>query len=101
MMLKDNPSFDLMGEIWNGLPLLRKICQGVFKNLQTVLQMFQPLRMDKTTSDHIEFALKLHKPTPTDSFYFGIIVANHTVVAIFKSKQTTVVRPAGKSLTNI
>jgi hypothetical protein len=92
-MLINNPSFDLMQEMWNGLPLLRRMSYGVNKSMATVLQMFQPLRMDKPISDHIEFALKITKPTP-DSYYFGLLVANSTVVGIFKSKPTVIVRPA-------
>lgn len=45
-MLIENPSFDLMQEMWNGLPLLRRMSFAVNKSMATVLGMFQPLRMD-------------------------------------------------------
>ena len=92
-MLNDNPSFDLMQEMWNGLPLLKRMSRGVNKSIGSVLQMYQPLRMDKATADHIEFAVKTSKPSG-NSFYFGLLVANQTIVGIFKSKQSIVVRPA-------
>jgi hypothetical protein len=61
-MLIQNPSFDLMGEMWNGLPLLRRMTYGVNKNVATFLNMYQPLRMDKTTSEHVDFVIKENKP---------------------------------------
>jgi hypothetical protein len=36
-MLNNNPSFDLMQEMWNGLPLLRRVAQSCSKSLSTVL----------------------------------------------------------------
>lgn len=41
----------------------------------------------------MEFAVKVTRP-PAESFYFGLIVANQTVVGIFKSKPSITVRPA-------
>ena len=49
--------------------------------------------MDKATSEHVEFAVKTSKPS-ADSYYFGILVANQTIVGIFKAKPSIVVRPA-------
>jgi len=48
-MLIQNPSFDLMNEMWTGLPLLRRLSSGVNKSPATFLNMYLPLRMDKTT----------------------------------------------------
>ena len=50
--------------------------------------------MDQATSNSVEQAVKLNKPMPLDCFYFGILFANSTVVSIFRSKSTTIVRPA-------
>lgn len=49
--------------------------------------------MDKQTKDHVEFAIKLCKP-PSDQYYFGIVVANKTVVNVFKSKPSISAKPA-------
>ena len=46
-MLKMNPSFDLMGEMYTGLPLVRRMASGASKSMATFLNMFQPLRMTK------------------------------------------------------
>lgn len=37
--------------------------------------------------------MKTSKPTP-DSYYFGLLVANSTVVGIFKSKPSVEIKPA-------
>lgn len=50
--------------------------------------------MDQATANSVEQALKLNKPMPLDCFYFGILFVNSTVVQIFRSKSTTIVRPA-------
>ena len=39
-MLKMNPSFDLMGEMYNGLPLVRRMAAGANKSMATFLNMF-------------------------------------------------------------
>ena len=56
-MLKMNPSFDLMGEMYTGLPLVRRMASGASKSMATFLNMFQPLRMTKQVSESIEFVL--------------------------------------------
>lgn len=74
--------------------LLNRMAHSVYSNISTVLQMYQPLRMDKQTSDHVEFAIKINKPTPIECYYFGVLIYNQTVVAIFRSRQNILVRPA-------
>ena len=50
--------------------------------------------MDRVTADNVEQAVKANKPTPPDCFYWGVLFANNSVAAIFRSKSTTIVRPA-------
>ena len=57
--------------------------------------MYLPLRMDKNTQEHVQFVVNKNKPHP-DNFYFGLSVANRTVVAVFKSLTKIIVSPAGK-----
>ena len=96
-MLRMNPSFDLMGEMYTGLPLVRRMASGANKSLATFLNMFQPLKMTKQVADSVEFVVQRNKPAP-ESFYFGLLVAETTVVALFKSSQRTVVQPADINL---
>ena len=49
--------------------------------------------MDKDTAQHVEFVLTKTK-LPIESFYFGLLVANRTVVAVFKSNSRIEVAPA-------
>jgi hypothetical protein len=83
-----------MREMETGMHLLNRMAHSVYSNISTVLQMYQPLRMDKQTSDHVEFAIKINKPTPIKCYYFGVLIYNQTVVAIFRSRQNILVRPA-------
>jgi hypothetical protein len=83
-MLKMNPSFDLMGEMYNGLPLVRRMAAGAKNSMATFLNMFQPLRMTKQVQDSVEFVIQKNKPL-SETFFFGLLLAETTVVAIFKS----------------
>ena len=94
-MLKMNPSFDLMGEMYTGLPLVRRMAAGANKSMATFLNMFQPLTMTKQVHESVEFVLQRNKPPP-ESFFFGVLLAETTVVGVFKSSQRTIVQPAGK-----
>ena len=89
-MLKMNPSFDLMGEMYTGLPLVRRMAAVTNKTMSTFLNMFQPLKMTKQVQDSIEFVLQRNKPAP-ENFFFGLLLAETTVVAMFKSSQRTIV----------
>ena len=40
VMLRQNPSFDLMGEMITGLPLLKRMASGSSKNPATFLNMY-------------------------------------------------------------
>ena len=96
-MLKMNPSFDLMGEMYTGLPLVRRMAAVTNKTMSTFLNMFQPLKMTKQVQDSIEFVLQRNKPAP-ENFFFGLLLAETTVVAMFKSSQRTIVQPADVNL---
>jgi hypothetical protein len=61
-MLSQNPSFDLMNEMWTGLPLLRRLTTYMDKSLVTFLNSYLPLRMDKQTQEHVEFVVSKTKP---------------------------------------
>ena len=96
-MLVQNPSFDLMNEMWTGLPLLRRLTAYVDKSLQTFLNMYLPLRMDKQTQEHVDFVISKTKPQ-AGTFYFGILLARNTVVAIFRTSNKILVQPADVNL---
>ena len=96
-MLKMNPSFDLMGEMYNGLPLVRRMAAGANKSMATFLNMFQPLKMTKQVSESVDFVIQRNKPAP-ENFFFGLLLAETTVVSIFKSSQRTIVQPADINL---
>ena len=95
VMLRQNPSFDLMGEMITGLPLLKRMATGASKNPASFLNMYQPLRMSKTTAENVEYVVQRNKPA-SDSYFFGMLVADTTVVSLFKATQKTFVSPAGK-----
>ena len=59
--------------------------------------MYLPLRMDKLTHEHVEFVISKTKP-PTGSFYFGILLAKHTVVSIFRTSSKITVQPTDINL---
>ena len=56
-MLKVNPSFDLMSEMYTGLPLVRRMAAGANKSMATFLNMFQPLRISKQVEESLDFVL--------------------------------------------
>ena len=61
-MLRMNPSFDLMGEMYTGLPLVRRMAAGANKSLATFLNMYQPLTSTRQVQDSVEFVLQRNKP---------------------------------------
>ena len=83
-MLKMNPSFDLMGEMYTGLPLVRRMAATANKSIASFVNMYQPLSLTKQVQDSVEFVLQRNKPPP-DNFYFGLLLAETTVVALFKA----------------
>lgn len=44
--LQQNASFDLMNELWHGLPVLRRAATTVNKSPSMFLNMYLPLRFD-------------------------------------------------------
>jgi len=44
--LQKNPSFDLMADLWHGLPVLRRAACSLNKSPSVFLNMFLPLRYD-------------------------------------------------------
>jgi hypothetical protein len=84
-MLINDPSFDFMSELWSGLPLLRHTSSYAHLRPSTLFNMYPPLRTSnsKEIPEHLDFALSKFKPA--DSFYFGVIFAEQTVVATFKT----------------
>ena len=46
--------------------------------------------MTKQVSESVEFVIQRNKPAP-ENFFFGLLLAETTVVAIFKSSQRTIV----------
>lgn len=96
-MLRLNPSFDLMAEMLNGLPLVRRMSQVAGKSCATFLNMFQPLKRSEHVQDKLESVMQKYKPQ-AESFYFGLVFANFSVVAIIKSSQTMLVQPADINL---
>lgn len=53
--------------------------------------------MTKQVQESVEFVLQRNKPA-SESFFFGLLLAETTVVAIFKSSQRTIVQPADINL---
>ena len=96
-MLKINPSFDLMGEMYNGLPLVRRMAAGTNKSATTFLNMYQPLKMTKQVEDSVGWVLQRNKP-PAETFFFGVLMASSTVVGVFRASQRTKVAPADINL---
>ena len=74
-MLINDPSFDFMSELWSGLPLLRHTSTLAHLKPSTLLNMYPPLRTlnSKEIPEHVDFAISKFKPT--DSYYFGVILA--------------------------
>jgi hypothetical protein len=60
----------------------------------TFLGNFLPLRMHPKTREQIDLTVKRFKPAE-GSFFYGIILANKTVVAIIKNDQNIAVVPTG------
>ena len=84
-----------MGEMMTGLPLVKRMAAGANKSAATFLNMYQPLRMSRAVTENVEYVIQRNKPQ-ADNYFFGLLVADHTVVAVFKSSQRTIVSPAGK-----
>jgi len=84
-MLINDPSFDFMSELWSGLPLLRHTSSFAYLKPSTLLNMYPPLRTtnSKEIPEHVDFLLSKFKPS--ENFYFGVILAEQTVVATFKA----------------
>lgn len=72
-----------MGEMMTGLPLIKRMASGASKNVATFLNMYQPLRMSRPVAEHVEYVVTKNKPQP-DHYFFGMIVAENTVVSVFK-----------------
>jgi hypothetical protein len=86
----------MMNEMLTGLPLLKRLSQTVNKTPATFLDMYMPLRLDSLdTAYYMHNSMQRSKPDPT-SYYFGIVIAEKTVVQVFKSSSNVNVRPAGK-----
>lgn len=86
----------MMNEMLTGLPLLKKLSQTVNKTPATFLDMYMPLRLDSPdTAYYMHNSMQRSKPDPK-SYYFGIVIAEKTVVQVFKSSSNVNVRPAGK-----
>lgn len=51
--------------------------------------------MSRHVTENVEYVISKNKPQP-DNYFFGLLVAEHTVVSVFKSSQKTIVSPAGK-----
>lgn len=93
--MKKNPSFDVVNDIFHSTNLLKEICCTMDKDPATFLNSFLPLRMHPKTKDAIEQTIKRFKPQ-SDTVYFGLILADQSVVAIIKNNPKIVVFPAGK-----
>lgn len=86
----------MMNEMLTGLPLLKRLSQTAHKTPATFLDMYMPLRLDSLdTAYYMHNSMQRSKPDPT-SYYFGILIAEKTVVQVFKSSNNVKVRPAGK-----
>ena len=53
--------------------------------------------MTKQVSESVDFVIQRNKPAP-ENFFFGLLLAETTVVSIFKSSQRTIVQPADINL---
>ena len=86
----------MMNEMLTGLPLLKRLSQTVNKTPATFLDMYMPLRLDSLdTAYYMHNSMQRSKPDPT-SYYFGILIAEKTIVQVFKSSNNVNVRPAAK-----
>ena len=47
-VLNENPSFDLIEELWSSVPFLKRTVQGLNKSPASFLNMFLPLRFGQT-----------------------------------------------------
>ena len=77
-----------------GLPLLRKICSAVDKSCSTFLGTYLPLRMGSPDLHqlHIKSVIQKHRPAQ-GSFYFGLLLAEKSVVAILKGDKNVEIKP--------
>lgn len=94
--LRNDPGFDLVSEVWYGLPLLRRACVSGPKCPATFLNAYLPIRYEQQHSILLELtALKQRVP---DGIFFGVIFAERTVLTIFKGSKV-ILSAAGKPFT--
>jgi hypothetical protein len=75
-MLTQDPSFDLMNELWSGLPLLRIASNSVNLTPATILNMYMPLRLGsgREIKETLDFTLQKFKLT--EGYVFGVMFAD-------------------------
>ena len=92
--MQKDASFDLINEMWHGLPLLRRVTLMAHKSPATLLNLYMPLRIEanKDVADNLSDVQQ--KFQPADGFYFGVVFADRTVVNIFRQSKV-ILSPAG------
>ena len=89
--LRNDPGFDLINEMWFGLPLLRRACVSAPKSPSTFLNMYLPTRLDQ----HADLAERVGQRSPPDGIFFGVLFAERTVLSVFKNSKV-ILSAAGK-----
>jgi hypothetical protein len=93
--LKMNPSYDVIGDIYDKSILLRNLCDSTAIDPSTFTNCYLPMRVHPHTRTAIDIIVKTHKPT-NDSVYYGLIIAERAIVAVIKNNPKIIVMPAGK-----
>ncbi len=63
----------------------------------TFLQAFLPLRLHSITRNVIDVIVNKYKPRG-DRYYYGLIIAERTVVGVIKNDKKVSIVPTGKAL---
>ena len=98
--LRNDPGFDLINEMWYGLPLLRRACVSAPKSPATFLNMYLPIRYEQQHTDLMEPNNVLKQRSQPDGIFFGVLFAERTVLTIFKGSKV-ILSAAGKFFSDI
>lgn len=114
-ILKQNSCYDLMDDpaIYRQLPSLSYLCQVMQQNPYTFLNCFLPLRLHPYSRNVVNQIVSTHREAlqagriqsdhvvasgdsdpEDDSYYFGLLLLDETVVTIFKNNESIRVTPA-------
>ena len=115
-ILKQNSCYDIMADsaVYRLLPSLSYLCNVMPQNPYSFLNCFMPLRVHPITRDTINRIISKHRKALSsgkiqstihtdaagdsdpeeDSYYYGILFMDETVVSIFKSNKNIGVTPA-------